>query len=423
MITTYRRVLGLPGALAMSMSGLVARLPISMLSLGLVVLISDEYDGEYSLAGAVAASYIIASAVCSIFLARLMDQLGQAKVMLGSLTVSMSALVLTMVSIESRWPTPAPHLLAAVCGGALPLVGSAVRTRWSHLAPDKRLLQTAFAFEAVLDEVVFVVGPTLVTLLATMVHPLAGLVTAIVAAVVGTLTFVSLRSTEPPASGRRPKGVSAEPIGWLVLGPLVVSAMCMGTLFGGAEVATVAFADEHGNKAVSGPLLAVWSFGSLLSGLAVGMVRWKSSNAVRFRRALLLLAVLLLPLPFVDSFWLLGVCLFLAGFAISPGLIAAVSWVEQTVPAMRLTEGMAVFTTGLMAGVATGAAVAGWLKDNYGASTSYWVPTAAGFVGALVAFATAVVRRDSGLGEPDGQPVDVEAVGQRLTGVEVGPVE
>ena len=406
MISTYRRVLGLPGALAMSLSGLVARLPISMISLGLVVLISSE-TGSYSLAGAVSASYIVASAVFSIVLARLMDQLGQARVIMVGLVVSMSALVLTMVAVEAGWPSPAPHLLAAVCGGSLPLIGSAVRTRWSNLVQDKSLLQTAFAFEAVLDEAVFVVGPTLVTLLATAVHPLAGLSTAILAAVVGTTVFVSVRSTEPPAGGRHPKGHSAEPMGWPVLGPLAMSAVCMGILFGGCEVATVAFADEAGHKAVSGPMLAIWSLGSLLSGLMVGMIRWKASNATRFRRALLVLSALLLPLPFVESFWLLGICLFLAGWAISPGLIAAVSWIEETVPSARLTEGMAVFTTGLMAGVAPGAAIVGWVVDHQGASASYWVPTAAGFTGAAIAFATAAVSGSGSAVQPDREPVDI----------------
>lgn len=416
MIATYRRVLGLPGALAMSMSGLVARLPISMISLGLVVLISSE-TGSYALAGAVSASYIVASAVFSIFLARLMDQLGQAPVILVGLTVSMTALVLTMIAVESRWDTPAPHLLAAVCGAALPLVGSAVRTRWTKIIADKKLLQTAFAFEAVLDEVVFVVGPTLVTLLATAVHPLAGLVTAIVAAIVGTLVFVSVRSTAPAPSGRHPRGHSAEPMGWPVLAPLALSAVCMGLLFGGCEVATVAFADEHGQKALSGPLLAVWSLGSLLSGLVVGMIHWRASNATRFQRTLLVLGVLLLPLPFVESFWLLAVCLFLAGWAISPGLIAAVSMIEETVPATRLTEGMAVFSTGLMAGVAPGAAIVGWVVDHHGASASYWVPTTAGFIGAGLAFATSALRQG------DRAAVDVEAERQRLTGVEARPLE
>lgn len=396
----------------MSLSGLVGRLPISMITLGLVVLISGE-TGSYSLAGAVSASYIAANAVFSVLVARLMDQRGQAPVILVGLVVSMVALVLTMVSVESHWPSPVPHLLAAVVGAALPLVGAAVRARWSYLVEDKALLQTAFALEAVVDEVVFVLGPTLVTVLATAVHPLAGLTTAITAATVGTLVFVSLRSTEPPPSGRRPRGQSAEAMGWPVLGPLALAAVCMGALFGACEVATVAFADERGSKAVSGILLAVWSLGSLLSGLVVGLVRWKTSNAVRFQRSLLALAALLLPLPFLESLWILGAALFLAGWCISPALIAAVSRIEETVPASRLTEGMAVFSTGLMAGVAPGAAVVGWIVDRHGASAGYWVPTAAGFIGALLAFATSVLSRPAPPLELDGESVEVEAVRQR----------
>lgn len=395
----------------MSVSGLVGRLPIAMISLGLVVLISGE-TGSYSLAGAVAAAYIVANAASSVFVARLMDQRGQFPVIVVGLVVSMVALVLTMVAVEARWPSPAPHLLAAVTGAALPLVGAAVRARWTHLVEDKSLLQTAFALEAVVDEVVFVVGPTLVTLLATAVHPLAGLTTAIVACTVGTLAFVALRSTEPPPSGRHPRGASAQPMGWRVLAPLAMAAVCMGMLFGACEVATVAFADERGQKAGSGVLLAIWSLGSLLSGIVVGLVRWKASTAVRFQRSLLALAALLLPLPFIDSLWVLGVALFLAGWCISPGLIAAVSRIQETVPSSRLTEGMAVFSTGLMAGVAPGAALVGWIVDRYGASAGYWVPTAAGFVGALLAFATSVLSRPAPPLELDGESVEVEPVRQ-----------
>ena len=70
MFTTYRRVLALPGALVFSMSGLVARLPISMVSLGIVLLVSTR-TGSYSLAGAVSASYLIASALFAVLQARL----------------------------------------------------------------------------------------------------------------------------------------------------------------------------------------------------------------------------------------------------------------------------------------------------------------------------------------------------------------
>ena len=100
------------------------------------------------------------------------------------------------------------------------------------------------------------------------------------------------------------------------------------------------------------------------------------------------------------------------GFAICSALIAAVSRVQETVPAGRLTEGMAVFSTGLMAGVAPGAALVGWVVDRYGASSGYWVPTTAGFVGALLAFATSALRRPATTLEADGEPVEVQSVRQ-----------
>jgi MFS family permease len=299
MITTYRRVLGLPGALVFSLSGLLARLPISMVSLGIVLLVSTR-TGSYTRAGAVSASFLIANAVLAVFQARLIDRMGQSRVLPFSIGVFATGLVLMMTVVERGVPAPWPYVFAAVSGAAMPQIGSCVRARWSALVPDRALLQTAFAFEAVVDETVFVVGPTLVTLLATTVHPLAGLSAAVVAGVSGTAVLVSQRRTEPVPGG--PVRHATSPMPWRVLAPLTVSAFTMGVLFGGAEVATVAFCDEAGHKALSGVLLATWSLGSLLSGAAMGAMSLSASNATRYRWGLLCLGLLLVPLPFVTGF-------------------------------------------------------------------------------------------------------------------------
>lgn len=386
-LTTYRRVLSLPGALVFSMSGLVARLPISMISLGIVLLVSTR-TGSYSLAGAVSASFLIATAALSVPQARLIDRLGQRTVLAPAVTVFVIGLVGVMVAVEAGRITPWAHLSAALSGAAFPQIDSCVRARWSYLVTDKRDLLTAFAFESVIDEVVFILGPTLVTVLVTVVHPLAGLITAGTAAAAGTAVFVSQRRTEPPPSGRGGQG-RAGSMHWEMLAPLVVCGFAMGILLGGAEVATVAFSQEQGDKALAGLMLALWALGSLLAGVVTGAAHITVSNATRFRWGLLALAVLMVPLPFVDSFVLLAVFLFLAGFAISPTLIASFAWIEEMVPAGRLTEGMTLFITGLGAGLAPGAAVVGRVVDTSGASASFWVSVAAGFSGAAVAFAVA----------------------------------
>ncbi|MGA8211886.1 MAG: MFS transporter [Nocardioidaceae bacterium] len=388
MLTTYRRVLGLPGALGFSLSGLVARLPISMVSLGIVLLVSTR-TGSYALAGTVSAAFLIANALLAVAQARLIDRLGQRRVLLPAIAVFATGLASMMVAVETGARSPWPHLCAAVAGATMPQIGSCVRARWSLLVQERRQLHTAFAFEAVVDETVFMVGPALVTLLSTTVHPLAGLVTAAMAAVVGTVALTAQRGTEPPPGGRVRRGDEAMP--WEVLVPLTASAGALGVLFGGTEVATVAFADEAGNTALSGLMLAVWALGSLLAGLVTGGVQVRAGNATRFRWGLLLLALLMVPLPFVEGFVVLALVLFLAGFAISPTLIASAGWIEEVVPAGRITEGMTLFTTGLAAGVAPGAALVGVVVDVAGASRAYWVPAAAGLAGAALAFATAAV--------------------------------
>lgn len=386
MLTTYRRVLSLPGALAFSLSGLVGRLPISMVSLGIVLLVSTR-TGSYGLAGSVSAAYILAQALLSVPQGRFTDRFGQSRVLPVGVLVFTVALALMMWAVEAGWGTPLPHVFAAVAGGALPQVGSSVRARWSRLVPDRSMLQTAFAFEAVVDETVFMVGPTVVTLLATAVHPLAGLVTAIVAGLAGTLALAAQTGTEPPRHPRHPVRAERPRMPWATMGPLVVASAATGALFGSVEVVTVAFAEELGAKAVSGVLLAIWALGSLVSGLVTGAVTWRADNATRFRRGILALALSVVPLPFLAGFPLMAAVLFVAGFAISPTLIAMMALVEQVVPTARLTEGMSIVHTGMAAGIAPGAAVAGLAIDRWGASPSFWVAVASGLVGAGAAFA------------------------------------
>ena len=389
MLTTYRRVLALPGALAFSLSGLVARLPISMVGLGIVLLVSTR-TGSYSLAGAISAAFVLANAVFAVIQGRLTDRVGQFRLLPIGVSVFAVSLVLMMAAVELSWGGVAAGTFAALAGAAQPQVGSMVRARWSYVVPERSMLQTAFAFEAVIDETVFMLGPTLVTLLATAVHPLAGLASAVVAAVAGALALMVQRRTEPPPNPRHPDRAARPRMPWRTLAPVAVAAAALGALFGGSEVATVAFAEELGTKAFAGPLLAIWALGSLLSGVITGAVTWRAANATRFRWGMLGLALSMVPLPFVGSFVVMAAVLFLAGFAISPTLIALTAWVEEVVPAARLTEGMAIVHTGIAGGVAPGAVVAGTVIDRFGASPAYLVPVAAGALGVLAA----LVARD-----------------------------
>lgn len=380
-LSTYRRALETPGAVRFSASGALARMPISMTGLGIVILVSARTD-SYALATGVSAAYVVANAVGGIPLARLVDRRGQRRILAPTVAVSVVALVLLVVAVESDTGAPVPHLLAALSGVTMPNIGAAVRARWSYVAADRRVLDTAFALEAVNDEIVFIVGPTLVAVLSAAWHPWAGLATAALFATVGTALLVAQRSTEPPL--RRVERVHRSPMPWRSVAPLAVSALSLGGLLGACEVATLAYADEQGRPALAGVLLAIWAFGSLLAGLVVGAVTFRRSPAQRYRIGSVALVALMLPLPFVDSLLTLGIFLLLCGFAISPTLIAAISWTQTLVPEDRLNEGIAAVTTGLVAGIAPGAALVGVVIDARGASASFWVPVGIAAVGVLV---------------------------------------
>ncbi len=388
MLATYRGILNRPGTALFSATGLVARLPISMIGLGIVLLVEHATD-SYGLAGSVSAAMLIGQAAFAIPQGRLLDRLGQPRVLPLVVTVWGAGLALMIWAVEADWPIVVAYVLAAISGAGLPAIGSCVRARWAHVLDSPRDVQTAFALEAVVDEVIFMTGPIIVTVLATTVDPIAGLGAALAFGVLGTLYFAAQRSTAPPPHPRPTTRADRPPVPWGTVAPLTVVCLALGVLFGAAEVTAVAFAEEQGAKSYVGVLLALWAFGSLLAGAITGAITWRRNPVVRLRVGALGMAVTMFPLAFIDSMWVMGVVLFAAGFAIAPTLIATMSLAEQVLPSSRLTEGMAFLHTGLIGGVAPGATVAGLVIDAHGASPSYLVS----FGGGLLALAAALATR------------------------------
>ena len=384
LLSSYRRVLATPGALLFSATGLVGRLPISMAGLGIVLLVQAG-TGSYAVAGAVSATYMVANAVCAILQGRLIDGWGQGRVLTVLAVAFGVGTGLLGLAVEADWPRAVTYVAAAVAGATLPNIGSCVRARWTHVLDGGAGLPTAFALESVVDEMVYIVGPILVTLLATLVDPLLGIAAAAGAGTFGSLAFAAQRRTEPPAHPHD-SSVGARPrMPWRTVLPVAVVCAALGILFGAAEVTTVAFADEHGHKGWSGGLLALWALGSLLAGLITGAVTWRRPTSFRVRAGAVGMACAMAPLALVGTIPLLGGFLLLGGFAIAPTMVATITLVQESVPPSRLNEGMAIVQTGIVAGVAPGAALSGLVVDASGASAAYLVSLAAGVLAALSA--------------------------------------
>lgn len=376
----------MPGTKQFSGAGALARLPMSMVGIGIVLMI-QQTTGSYGLAGRVSAAYIVAQAICSPQIAKLVDRKGQSKVMRPMFVVtslSMLGLILsTALEAHEAWL----YVFAVLTGATIGSVGSMVRARWSHLLGDPRRLHSAYSFESAVDELCFVVGPMLATILATSVAPTAGLVVPLLAVVVGGFWFLSLRSTEPPVTlpveGVRHRSVLLNP------GMLAVIAVFigMGAVFGATDVATIAFAKEAGHEAMAGVILGVFAAGSLVSGLLYGAKHWVSPLWKRFAVGMLALAVGVSLFFFVTSLPVLAAVMFVAGFAISPTLINGNNLVQLLVPPSQLTEGLTWVGTSLGVGVSVGTSVAGVRIDADGAHAGFTVVMISAGIGVLVTVA------------------------------------
>ncbi|WP_250573222.1 MFS transporter [Nonomuraea sediminis] len=377
----YRGLFDGPGIKGFVLAGFVGRMPMSMLGIGIVLLISGLTE-SWATAGAVAATTNVSYAVAAPLSGRLVDRFGQNRVIVPFAVMNAVALAALMVCAGFGLPEWTLYASGLLVGASSLSLGSMVRARWSNLHGGSAKLHTAFAFESVADEVIFVTGPALVTVLATAVNPYAGLVVALACMLGGCLALALQRRTQPPAQPVRTAGGS--PI--LIPGIALLSCvyLALGAVFGSVDLITVAFAAEHGARAASGFLLACFAGGSMVSGLWFGSRNWKISLRRRFVRALGAFVVGLLPIMFIGDARVMAVFLFIAGFAISPTLITGFSLTERLVPPSLLTEGMAWISTSIGFGVAIGAWAGGRLTEAFGASNAYGFSFACALVAVVV---------------------------------------
>ena len=401
-LAPYAEIFAIPRAWRFSVAGIIGRMPMSMYGLGTVLLISAG-TGHYGLAGSVSATGSIGGALCAPQLGRLVDRLGQARVLVPvcvTFALSVAGLALAVGLKAPDWTL----FLCGIVGGAtMPQTGPMARARWSALLAGSPRLHTAFSLESVADEVCFVVGPAAVTLLATQLHPAAGVTCAALCALLGSLWFASQRSTEPPlvAETPPPRAAEAGPAArgtrrtWFArsrpsrlaaptLVVLVPAYLFLGSMFVAVDLSTVAFATRAGHKSIAGLILGTYALGSGIGGLWYGARTWRAPAWQR------LAVTLPLTVAGVCTFWampnllVLDGVIFLCGMTIAPSLIAGYSLLESTALPGRATEAMSWLSTGISVGVACGSTAVGFVLDAFGPRWGYTFAAACGVTAALI---------------------------------------
>ena len=352
----YRALLRTPGAIPFFMAAAVGRVGIAMTSLAIVWLVHAR-TGSYATAGLVTGGFAVSEALAGPQLARLTDRLGQGRVLPPALLAHAAAMATLLGLVTARAPG---WLLAAggILGGAtIPQLGALSAARWTALLGGTRAaaLPAAFTLESLANELAFLAGPALVSLLGAAGHPAAGLVVAVTLVVGGGLCLAVQRRTAPPpvgGAGRRRAGHSLLRPGFTVLAGVNVA---IGAFFGAMPISVTAFAVAHGAAAAAAALLTTSSCASLLSGWAYGRRRWHTAPSAQLAAAAAGLAAGCLPLLMAGSPPALAGGLVLTGLAIPLVLILSSVLAEAAVDRAVLTQAFVWLNSASAAGSAAGA--------------------------------------------------------------------
>jgi MFS family permease len=396
MLSRYRAAYAPPGALAFSAAGFVARFAIAIYPIGLVLIISARTH-TYGYAGVVSGCYVFGGAVIGPIGGRLVDRFGQRPMLLRFALLHLAFVTCFAVLIAVRAPLWTLLPPAIGMGGSFLSVGALIRARWSYVFADEPVPRsTAYSIESALDELVFVLGPLVASVLATQLPGLVTLGVAVTLILLGSGWLAAQSRTEPPV--RPPQHGGRHQFALAVRGMQLISwaMMFMGAVFGGAEVTMVAFCGQHGQRGNSGWVVACFAAGSMVAGIGYGARHWRSPLLRRFVGSAAVFGVLPLLYLAAGSVPALAAYTFVIGLGIAPTLIGCFSLVDELVPADSLTEGLTWVITGLSVGYGAGAALVGGIADRHGAHAAFAVPIGCAMLAAGFVIALAVRLRAAG---------------------------
>ncbi|MEV4789683.1 MFS transporter [Streptomyces tuirus] len=394
MATGYLEILRARHAARLLVGTLVGRLPNATAAIAIVLFVRAE-GGTYSLAGALAAVYGVANAVGQPVLGRIVDLRGQPRVQLPAAVLS--ALAMALFAFSGIGSLPLAYAAVAGAGLFTPPLEGGLRALWPSVLRREDQVHTAYAMDAVAQEVMFTVGPLLVTLCVSLWSAQAALLVLNVIGVLGALSVV----VSPPSRAWRSAPREAHWLGALRsagLLALLAAFLFIGMALGSITVASVPYADAHGGDVVYGWLMAALGFGALVGGAVYGARQWAGEPARRLQVLVALLVVCYLPLMLMPDAVPMVALTALAGVFLAPAIACAFVLVDRHAPRGTVTEAFSWLVTTFTVGHSVGAGVAGPVVEAGGALWGFAVPGVAGGVSLLVLAATGRVVAAPGQG-------------------------
>src|SRR5919198_2422659 len=199
----YRALLHTPQVRRLLSASVLGRLPLGMVGLALVLLVRDA-GGSFGLAGLTVGAFSLGSGAVAPLMGRIVDRNGQTAVLLADALVCTGAFV-TFALVAGTGPSPLLPAVSGLAGATMPPISACMRVLWSFLLGRGAELQTGFALEAIVQELIYIIGPLLVVGLIALASPTAAVLAIAAAVLIGTCLFAATPASRTwrPGGGRR----------------------------------------------------------------------------------------------------------------------------------------------------------------------------------------------------------------------------
>jgi predicted MFS family arabinose efflux permease len=352
----YIQILRGRGTPRLVLAAVTARIPDAIAATGIVVLVRAT-TGSYPAAGVAAGAFGIGTAVSAPLAGRSLDRIGQRRV-LPLLAAGFCAVLTVLLTSAGHLPAAALAALAAAAGMSRPPIEAGLRALWPRLVPAGAL-DAAYALDSTLQEIIWIAGPLLLSVLLATGGPRLPLLACAVLSIAGTAVYAL--SPRLPGAGRRGTRPAGSPLRSRALRVLLVAAACYGIGVGVLNLALVAYAAGHGGTAWVGVLVAVWGAGSLAGGLAYGNRRWRVPVQWRAVGCLAAFGAALLLLAAAPGLTVLALLLVVAGLPLSPWLGSLSAAIQRAVAPAAAAEAFTWSFSAITVGTAAGSALGGAL--------------------------------------------------------------
>ncbi|NEK87663.1 MFS transporter [Blastococcus saxobsidens] len=373
----------------------IARLPFAMMIVGVLTLVVAE-RGSVTLGGLNSAFAGLGTALAGPLLGAVVDRFGQRRVLVPVGLTNAALLGAFPLVVASTAADAVLLALSVLIGASAPQIAPMSRTRLMAIIrrsvqPDRRekVLSGTMAYESAADEMVFIVGPFLVGLLATALAPWVAIAGA------SALTFVFVTAFALHPSGRLHQGVDethtaqapARELLRFTLLTVVVGTLGVGLFFGATLTSLTGFLAADGDGDSAGLLYGIMGIGSAVLALGTAALPQRFTLPARwltFGSLLLAGAVLFACAESVTG---LVVALAILGCGVGPTLVTLYSLAAASSPAGRSATTMTMLGSAVVVGQAATSAVVGLVVDRLGTDVALVAPAVAAGIVVVAALA------------------------------------